>query len=71
MQIINVIVRHYARNKNDTYRIFLKEPIHFPDFASSFLVHSVQQCWEYNLVSLAVEMVPYDTELWVFIVKAI
>jgi hypothetical protein len=32
---------------------------------------SVQQCREYNLVSLAVEMLPYNTELWVFIVKAI
>jgi len=38
MQIINVIVRHYAHNKNDAYKIFFKEPIHFPDFASSFLV---------------------------------
>ena len=32
---------------------------------------SVQQCWEYNLLSLAVEMRTYDTELSVFIVKAI
>jgi hypothetical protein len=32
---------------------------------------SVQQWWRYNLVSLAVEMLPYDTEIWVFIVKAI
>jgi hypothetical protein len=31
----------------------------------------VQQRWEYNLVSLAVEMLPYDTDLRVFIVKAI
>jgi hypothetical protein len=33
--------------------------------------NSVQQWWRYNLVSLAVEMLLYDTELWVFIVKAI
>jgi hypothetical protein len=31
----------------------------------------VQQGWEYHLVSLAVEMLPYDRELWLFIVKAI
>jgi hypothetical protein len=38
MQVINVIVRHYAQNKNGTCRIFYKEPNHFPDLASSLLV---------------------------------
>jgi hypothetical protein len=32
---------------------------------------SVQHGWEYRLVSLAVEMLPYDRERWLFIVKAI
>jgi hypothetical protein len=32
---------------------------------------SVQQYWECNLVPPAVEILPYDAELWVFIVKAI
>jgi hypothetical protein len=31
----------------------------------------LKQCWDYNLVAPAVEILSYDTAKWVFVVQAI
>ena len=71
MQVINVTVRHYAPTRMVHIGYSAKNQVIFPILLLLCWSDSVEQCRQYNLVSRAAEMLPYNTELWVFIVKAI